>query len=496
MENEVEELVKQAIDKALGYFQKEDFQNAEKLYKQILRVDEDNEKAHHMLSLAITQTGRHEEAKEAAKRAIKKYPKKHEFWNNLGLIHGFIREHKEAIKCFKKAIKLKNEVFLYSNLAIEYKKINKISLCEKTFRRGIETDPNHDYTRFNYAATLLENGRLLEAKEQYLEAIRCNPELTAAQYSISACYFLLGRYREGWRQYEWRWKQFPRFAKKIASFKKSFWNGEDLKGKSIMLYSEQGIGDIFHFIRFAKFLKEMGATIYLECPFEASEVLTNCEWIDKICCTTDYPEFDYHCSLLSIPCVLMKLGYSMTVKDLSTDFPYIKPSGKVSEDWNKYKNMFKIGIVWGGNPQHPNDCNRSCYLKYFQPLTTIPNVKLFSLQKDLRQRDWAGKEIDLTEGSEGLPIIDLSKYLTTFNHTALIIKQMDILVTVDTAIAHLAGAMGKLVYVLLPTHRDWRWIDDNGNTPWYPSMKLIKWAGNWETSINNLLNKIKHSQSQ
>jgi hypothetical protein len=233
----------------------------------------------------------------------------------------------------------------------------------------------------------------------------------------------------------------------------------------------------------------MGATVVVEEHAELIDLLKTMEGIDQIVTLgkDQLPPFDYHQSLVSLP-------YTLKMYD-PKDFPNIPylqtnymnlPELSILDDsnWGCYDGLTRIGIVWGGNPIHRNDHIRSTYLKYFKTIQEIPGVKLFSLQKDTRERYWPGIGIkDLAEDCDGMSIVDLKDFMLDYNCTAALIDRMDLIITVDTATAHLAGAMGKPVYLLVAWHNDWRWLLDKKTTEWYPTMKIFRQnkPDNWES---------------
>jgi hypothetical protein len=301
----------------------------------------------------------------------------------------------------------------------------------------------------------------------------------------------IGKFKEGWERYEARWESFPQFKKIKERFDPTKeWVGQDLLGKKILIYVEQGAGDSIQFLRLCKNLKEQGAIVLFEEVSLLTSLMKTCPYIDEIIeVGKTLPEHDYHQSVMSLP---LYLNLGDPVKSLvNADNKYLfvnrndisNPGLLEDHSWEGYKDNFKIGICWAGNPVHKNDMIRSTWLKHFREISKIPNVKLFSIQQDTRRRFWPSSgEVDLCEGADGLMVVDMAPYLRDFNCTASIIERMDLVITVDTSVAHLTGALGKPVWNLLSWHSDWRWRYDTDTTPWYPSMKLFrqKAIGDWE----------------
>jgi hypothetical protein len=197
------------------------------------------------------------------------------------------------------------------------------------------------------------------------------------------------------------------------------------------------------------------------------------------------PKYDYHCSLLSLPYLL---GSPEIIQP-----PYIACNDPAK--LHDYENKTKIGIVWAGNPMHPNDQIRSCYLKYFKPLQQLPEIQFFSLMKDIRARKYQAKKefVDYTEDTNDMNIVDMSPFLENFVSTANIIASLDLIISVDSCVLHLAGAMNKKAYAMIPYDHDWRWQDDRTESIWYPSIKLFrqKKRGNWQQVINDIVLELK-----
>jgi hypothetical protein len=208
------------------------------------------------------------------------------------------------------------------------------------------------------------------------------------------------------------------------------------------------------------------------------------------------PNYDYHISFGSLPKI-----FNTNKDNIPLNLPYLKPTGSIDKNnFNVYNGYYKIGICWAGSPQHPNDKDRSCYLKYFDCFSKRKNVKLFSLQKELSKRIYVGKGlVDLTEGADNLSLVDMSDLMKDFNYTAAIIEALDLVITVDTSIAHLCGAMNKDCYVLIHENPDWRWGDFCEKSVWYPSLKLFR-KQNKETwsdvliRLNNSLNGVLNNE--
>jgi hypothetical protein len=294
----------------------------------------------------------------------------------------------------------------------------------------------------------------------------------------------LGDFEHGWREFEWRWrcKDFRKRA-----FRKPAWDGSSLRGQRILLYTEQGIGDTFHFIRYAPLLAERGAEVILECPGGLTALLKSCPGVKKVVAHgAPLPDFDCHAPLMSLPRLL-----GTTVETIPASVPYLSADKALIERWRRELSTvraFKVGIGWQGNPQNGTDYRRSIPLEQFAILANIPGVQLFGLQKGYGT-DQLAKVIG------DFPIIDLSGRLDLggFQVTAAAICNMDLVITSCTARAHLAGALGTPTWVALCFASEWRWLRERSDSPWYPTIRLFRQPepGDWDTVFEQIAHALR-----
>lgn len=488
MEKEfIDKIITEAIDKGFEAYKSGNLSYAELLYRQIINVEENNIVALQMLGLIESRKPEmNKEALEHLHKALKLDPKNADIYNNLGLVYSWsdAKDNEKAEFHFRKAIELSpNSLHFYSNLGIHCKSLGRVVEAEEVLLKALSFDDKNVAVNFNYATLLGELHRWEEAKEYYKKTIELDPNCAPAHYNLSTVYLVHGEYEEGWKEYEWRWETYPQFKRiyeRFNDFPK--WDGiQSLEGKRILLYSEQGMGDSIQFIRFCPLLKKMNPKeIIVEEHVDLISLMKTMDGIDKfIFCGEKVPEFDYHASIVSLPFLLKKFKE----EEIPSKVPYLQtnyeelPNLSIleEENWQAYGDLIRVGIVWGGNPVHRHDALRSTYLKNFKILQ-LDEIKLFSLQKEIRPRFWPGIGIhDLTEGSEGMSIVDLKDFMKDYNCTASLIDRMDLIIAVDTAVVHLAGAMGKPVWVLTAYHNDWRWLKEpKSNTKWYPTMKIFR----------------------
>jgi hypothetical protein len=282
---------------------------------------------------------------------------------------------------------------------------------------------------------------------------------------------LSGDFERGWAEYEWRWKtkDCPR-----RNFSQATWDGQPLDGKTILLHAEQGLGDVIQVVRYAALVKRRGGVVVVECPRPLLSLLANCEGIDRLVGRgEELPSFDVQASLLSLPGI-----FHTTLEDLPATIPYLFADPGLAQRWRQELDRiagFKIGIAWQGSLQNRNDRDRSIPLDCFEPLARCSGVQLLSLQKG------AGVE-QLPEVTKRFPVTELGSRLEDFMDTAAVLANLDLVVTCDTAVAHLAGALGAAVWVAIPFVPDWRWLLDRSDSPWYPTTRLFRQEsrGDWQ----------------
>lgn len=491
---EAEKVVAEAIQKGCEFYKNGHNDVAEAIFKQTLCVDPDHVVALQMLGLIESRKpGMIEEAMKKLYRAKELDPANADVHNNLALVYSWSdqKDMEKATEHYEKALELNPKaVHFYSNLGIHYKMLGQIDRAEKVLLDGIAVDPTSTMLYFNYGTLLGEQKRWGEAVACYKKAIELKPDFAAAHYNLSTVYLTLGDLKLGWEEYEWRWESYPEFKKIYTRFPdEKRWDGKvDPAGKRFFLYAEQGMGDTIQFARFVKVLKNRGAAhITLEEHPDLVKLMRTLAGADRVTSYADpVPEFDLHCSVVSLP-------YLLGFNDLNSipNEPYLRcnypdlPDLSILDDkhWRSYEGKLRVGIAWGGNPVHRHDPWRSTDLKNFRRLQ-LDSVKLFSLQKDTRPRFWPGfGQRDLCAGSEGMSVVDLKEFMVDYNATAALLDRMDLVITVDTATAHLASAMGKSVWLLVAYHNDWRWLANGMFTNWYPNMRIFRQPahGDWES---------------
>jgi hypothetical protein len=350
----------------------------------------------------------------------------------------------------------------------------------EVWRHVAAMKPDSADTLVNLGTALHRDGKVDEALQVYQRVVALKPDLPLAHLNLSLLQLLLGDFKNGWEEHEWRWKVLKTFIPD-PPFSQMMWDGSDLNGKRILLHPEGGYGDTIQFVRYAPLVAARGGQVVVGCVPELFRLLQTVEGVTELdLAGPALPVFQVHCPMLSLPRLL-----KTTAETIPAKIPYIFADSNLSQRCRKMMppahGLLKVGLVWSGRAEYDNDFNRSLLLKKYLPLSKVPRTIFFSLQKGP-----SSKQVE--ELKNEWPVIDWTSEFTDFADTAALIDNLDLVVTVDTAMAHLAGAMGKRVWVLLPFMPDWRWLLNRDDTPWYPTMRLFRQnrAGDWETPIQRV----------
>ncbi len=352
------------------------------------------------------------------------------------------------------------------------------------YDRAIALQPGLVEAYSNRGVALKEMGRVDDALMNYDEAILLNPNYAEAHAFKSTALLLKGELRAGWQAYEWRWKKESNLDRALQISSPAWRGDSDIRAKTILLHSEQGYGDTIQFGRYAKLVSERGATVILEAPRALHTLFQSLDGVDRIVGRGDQiPRCDFHCPLMSLPMAL-----DTTLDTIPAQIPYLHVNNETARVWSEKvgpKRRLRVGVAWKGSPAHPNDKNRSIRIEQF--LTGLPQgLEYYSLQIE-------PKDGDAREVAAASPTIVQFKDIGDFSETAALCNLMDIVVTVDTSVAHLSGALGKRTWVLLPFIPDWRWMLGRSDSPWYPSMRLFRQtaAGNWLSVLEEVRRELE-----
>ncbi len=348
-------------------------------------------------------------------------------------------------------------------------------------RRALLRHPGHPYAFKNLAASLRALGKFEEALEAYRQATALAPHLAEAHRDEALLLLLLGRFREGWSKYEWRWRAPTIGADPIPGPR---WQGETIAARTILLQAEQGFGDTLQFLRYVPMVAARGGKVVLRLPSSLTGLRGNAMSAASRVVSLDepLPQYDRHAPLLSLPNI-----FATTLDTIPNPGRYLDPPPHQVEHWRRQIGAFRgirVGLMWAGNPTHENDHYRSMRFADLLPLFAVEPVRFYSLQVGDR-----GMDVRLGNSR----VIDLSASLTDFGVTAGAIDALDLVITVDTAVAHLAGALGRPVWLLLPHIPDWRWLLGRDDSPWYPAMRLFRQQarGDWAGVIDDVRRELE-----
>ena len=487
--------------------------------KDALRVRPNYPEAYNTLGLALRMQGKLGEAVAAWETAVQQKPAFPEAHNNLGLARREQGRLDDAIISLREAVRLKPDYADgQSNLGAALKEQGLLTEAADSLLQSIRLNPNSADAYSNLSLVLLEQGRPDEAIVRLQEALRINPQFAEAHnnmgmaqrefgrleaaiasferalqiqpdnadahQNLGMTLLLAGDLQRGWVEYEWR-RKCRDFS--IPRFKEPQWDGAPLKGRTILLHAEQGLGDTLQFIRYAPLVKALGGRTIVACQPALLRLLARAPGIDELVAIGSLPRFDVYAPLPSLPGLLKS-----TLETIPCRIPTLASDPVLDERWRvefSSNPAFKIGIAWQGNRRHRADRFRSVPLTHFAPLAQQKGVQLFSLQK--------GDGSDQLSRLAGeFAVSDLASRLDEetgpFMDTASVMKSLDLIITSDTSIAHLAGSLGVPVWVALPLVPDWRWLLKREDSPWYPTMRLFRQTerGNWKELFGRMAKEL------
>lgn len=477
-------------------------------YEKAVRIDPYDADAYNNLGIVLQKAGRLDDAATNYQKAVQMKPDNARTYYNLGIVFYEKKQFDEAITNFQKALQLNPEFAdAHSGLGNSLKEKGLLDEAVHFYQKALQSDPDRAETYYNLGIVLKEKGLFGEAISAYQKALQLNPgsldaynnlgiafqdnrqiEEAIASYkkaltidpydavthwNLSHALLLSGNFKDGWKEYEWRLR-----VKDFHStdFHLPLWDGADISGRTILLQAEQGFGDTIQFIRYAPLIAQSGAKVIVGCPIELTSLLRNVEGVRQaISYGERLPGFDLYCPIPSLPFIFGTTSGSIPVK-----IPYINADPLLVSRWRdklKDDNSVKIGLVWAGREQ------RTFSFDLFSPFSLIKDVTFYSLQKGE-----ATKQVE----NGNMRIVDHTGAINDFSDTAALIANLDLIITVDTAVAHLSGALGKPVWTLLPVVPDWRWMLDRKDSPWYPTMRLFRQSliGDWGPVVRHVTEEL------
>jgi tetratricopeptide (TPR) repeat protein len=440
-------------------------------YRRALGTNPRNAEAHYHLGVALRRLGQMAEAVVCFQQALRANPQLGDAYINLGDALKELGRLPEAVGSYGHALRINPQhLEAHNNLGNTFELQGEPALAIECYRRALAINFHQADTHYNLGIALTQLGMFREAREHNEQALRINPAHTRALWNRALLRLLEGDFAGGWQDYELRWSQsdmVPRY------WRQPRWDGSPLEGKSILVHAEQGLGDTIQFVRYLTMVQERGGRVLFECQSELAQLFRGIAGADEIVARgAPLPPHDLQVPLLSLPGI-----FGTTLASIPAPVPYLRADAGLVDSWrSKLEPVvgFKVGIAWQGRQIHKEDRFRSFPLAHFESVARVPGVRLVSLQ--------------VGPGTEQLPavsfpITDLGSKFDpgSLGDLAAALMNMDLVVTADTAVAHLAGAVGIPVWVLVPMPPDWRWLLDRSDSPWYPTMRLFRQTqfGDW-----------------
>jgi tetratricopeptide (TPR) repeat protein len=469
---------------------------------------------------ALTKLGHLSEAAATFERILQLRPNNIDALHDLGNALQLMGRREEALSCYARVLALKSDrVDTLNSQGIVLFRLERFAEALESFAKALSLGPTFAEARNNLGNTLLRLGRPEEALEAYDMALAAKPQFAAAHnnrgnalvalnrhrqalddfevalhinpghaevlYNRSLALIALGEFREGWHSFECRWDQ-EDWASRRRNFAQPLWTGEQpIAGKTILLHAEQGLGDAIQFVRYVPMVAAKGARVVLELDSSLKVLLSLTDKVSALVAFGEpLPVFDIHCPLMSLP-----RAFGTEVATIPGSVPYLTPPADRIAKWAQrlpQASAPRIGVVWAGSPAHRNNFNRSMALTRFAAILATPNVEFVGLQKDINTDD-----LEILRHCKRMTV--LGGELADFADTAAVISMLDVVISVDTSVAHLAGALGRPTWILLPFSADYRWLRDREDSPWYPTARLFRQPrpGEWDSVLQRVQRELR-----
>lgn len=462
---------------------------AEVIYRRILAGHPNHPDALHNLGVLALDARDYAAALGLIGRAVELRPEEANFHCNFGIALRAVGRIEEAVGAYRRAVSLNaNDPSIWLNLGNALSQIDQFPQAIEAYRSAIQLNPEYCDAPLNLGNTFHQMGEFDQALASYRRAIALKPDLAAAHYGLATILLLRGDFAAGWLEHESRWN-IPGWGLQRPNFPVPMWDGSDLKGRRILIYAEQGLGDAIMFVRYAALVAARGAAkVIVACPPPLKRLFAALPSVDAVITDGDpMPQFDVHCPLMTLPLV-----FNTTLETIPAPARYLNADPALAWQWKERIETEavsgrKVGLVWAGRPQYLRDRARSMALSVLEPLAGIPDVHYFSLQKGQAAEQSASPP-------SGMKWTDWTSRLNDFADTAALVENLDLVIAVDTSVAHLAAAMGKPAWLLLPFVPDWRWLLSRPDSSWYPTVQLFRQskAGDWTTVIHQVADSLAH----
>lgn len=453
-------------------------------YYAAVEINPKDPRAHNNLGVIFQLQGKVKEAIKHYRKAVLHKPDYPEGHNNLGVMLQVQEEFEEAIDHYLKAIELMpTYAAAYNNLGVARLEQGDFEGAMAAHQKSIDLSPQYSEAYNNLGKALQDSGRLEESVEYYRKSLEFNPTDAHTHNNLGLALLALGNYEEGWPEYEWRLR---RKQYNAPTFEKPEWQGEPIEGKTLFLWNEQGLGDSIQSIRLITLLKSYQCRLIVSCQETLSRLFQNIPGIDDLLLDRDVPEdYDVQLSLMSLPGLL-----KIRPETIPTKVPYLslgeQPLPYLPEHPASQTDFLKVGVVWGSRSISATSRHRSCALELFSALFDLSEVAFYSLQMPLKEEE--------AEQLAAFPqVIDATRTIEDFYDTAAMVQQLDLVISADTSVAHLAGALGKPVWVMISCASDWRWRRTGETCIWYPTARLFRQAvlSEWKDVIQYMKSELK-----
>lgn len=478
--------LEQLLADAVQQYQAGCLEEAKNLYLQILAIDVHHAPSLFGLGTIAQQTGNSEVAAKMMLRAIAIDGSNGDYHFALGVSLQSLQEYDAALTAFRRTVELDPQ-----NVLARFRVGNVLQLAGRLddamaqYESILALDPDSSEAEFNIGNVFRLQGKLIEARSRYKRALQLQPDSVDGRWNLSLLDLLEGDYAAGWPLYEVRQQ---RSTPNLRKFPKPQWKGEPLQGARILLHAEQGLGDTLQFLRYVPMVVDSGGHVLLDVPEEILRLAAEIPGVAAVIATGQpIPDFAWQCPLMSLP-----LAFGTTLDSIPAQMPYltVPDDARLNAAQRIWPDQgLRVGLVWGAVTRFFEDSDRSIPLSLFASILNTNDVHFFSLQM--------GTPAQQLE-TAGLPIQDLRSAITDLADTAALMSHLDLVITVDTSVAHLAGALGKPTWVLLPFSSDWRWLTERDDSPWYPTVRLFRQARprHWESVLERVYSELERLACQ
>jgi len=478
--------IQEQLESAMAHHRAGRMREAETTYRQILTRHPDQIDALQLLGSLSADVGQLDAAIDLLSKAIRINPNVAQYHANLGAVYARVKNFDEAVIALQRAIDLD------PRMAAAHYNLGGVLLAQFEFARAIAVfqktitlNPNWPELHNNLGLALRNEARHEEALAAFKRALALRPDYPSAHWNLSWTLLMLGDLKNGFAEYEWRMKCPAVTTPRL--FTQPQWKGEELAGRTILLHVEQGFGDMLQVVRYAPLVAKRGGRVIVECRPELATLFRRIEGIEKIVVVGDpLPAFNVHCPMMSLP-----LAFGTTLETIPANVPYLTPPSDRIAAWRHRMGdpdgRLRVGLVWAGRPTQQYDRWRSGRFEYFAPLAKIKSAQFFSLQK-------SPAASQATNAPPEMQLIDWTADLHDFAETAALIANLDLIIGIESAVTHLAGAMGKPVWAILAHVADWRYLLNRSDSPWYPTMKLFRQTNpaDWHRVMAQVTEALQH----